>query len=369
MKKICIITYHNPCNYGATLQALATVIFLKDCGFDVEIIDYVPSSRRNFGNLKSIIRNNKDGFHGLVISVIKNISYKKMKRRFDNFSDSLLPLTKEYRSLEELKKDVPKADIYCTGSDQVWNNYYTGDFEDAFFLDFIPNEAACFSFSASFGKSTFNKEELKRLKEKLKKYNFITVREEDGKKIALNLGYKGVKQILDPTLLIDEKKWNDYTSNRVIKNKYVLVYQLHGDSDTLKYAKKFAKENKLKIVKINTMIHHYGAGVKNVYLPDIKDFLWYIKNAEYVFTDSFHGVAFSIIYGRRLGITLPSHFNNRITSLIDQLNCGKYVIDNYNEWRKTISDTDAVMYSKVLSQIRLNNASLIKKYLRKYKTK
>ena len=319
MKKIGLITYHNPCNYGATLQTWATVKYFENRGFKVCVIDYIPSSKRNFGNLSNTIKS-IDGniIKKIIVGIIKNISYRRMKKDFDKYSKEILPLTKRYLNYEELKRIPPEVDYFCTGSDQVWNNYYTKAFEKAFFLDFISGNEVCFSFSSSFGKDKFDDMEKDELKKYLKKYEFITVRESDGINTLKEIGYNNGYQILDPTLMLEKSNWNDFATNNRLKD-YVLVYQLHGDSKTFEEAKKFAKEKNLKLIKIDTMYHHFKLGAKNVMLPNMKDFLGFIKNASYVFTDSFHGVAFSLIFKRKMGITLPSHFGNRITSLLDQI--------------------------------------------------
>ena len=366
MKKIGIITYHNPCNYGATLQSLATVKYLKKKNFDVSVINYVPSSRKNFGKLKDTINTiNGNVLKKIIIGFIKNLSYIKMRKTFDKYSVGLLPLTKEYKNDEELISNPPVADIYCTGSDQVWNNYYTKKFEKPFFLDFVPNGKPCFSFAASFGKSSFNDGEKKELKELLKKYEFISVRETDGLGVLNEIGIENAFQILDPTLMLDFGEWDKIVSNNIKESDYVLVYQLHGDSKTYEIAKKFAKDNNLKIIKINTMYHHYKIGSKNIMLPTLEKFLGYIKNAKYVFTDSFHGVAFSLMFNRLMGVTLPHNFSNRITSLLNQIDGNSFIIDNYDDWYKGINNIDINKIQLNLVKLQSVKTKIIDEYLNK----
>lgn len=364
MKKIGLITYHNPCNYGATLQALATVKFFKDRNFDIEVIDYTPSSKRGFGKLGSTIKSiNGNYAKKICVGIIKNFSYRKMSKSFNRNIDGLFPLSRKYDSIEELRKEPPIVDYYCTGSDQVWNNYYTKQFEEAFFLDFATDNKLCFSYSSSFGKSKFNNKELKEIDKKLKKYKFVTVREKDGLAILRRIGFEKAAQILDPTLMLNREQWNDYVTPNVKAKKYILVYQLHGSSNTIEIAKRFARERGLKIVKISTMYHHLRFGVKNLMLPSFQEFLGYIKNADYVITDSFHGVAFSLIFKKKIGITLPENFSNRITSLLSQIEGENLIVKNYRKWEKEIDKVSLDKIENNLATLREEKIAIFEKML------
>lgn len=339
MKKIGLITYHNPCNYGATLQAYATVKFFEELGFETLVINYVPSSMRNFGKLSKTVNDiNGNIIKKISVGCIKNFSYKRMKKLFDKYSNALLPLSEVYPDYQSLVDNPPNVDIYCTGSDQVWNNHYTKVFERAFFLDFISEKKSCFSFAASFGKKSFSDDENEQLKKMLSKYEFISVREKDGLNILKNLGFSNSKQIFDPTLMVNYDVWKNLASKNISNNKekYILVYQLHGDSEAYKLAKRYSKKKNIKIIKINTMYHQYKIGCTNKLLPTIQDFLAYIRDAEYVFTDSFHGVVFSLIFKRKIGIYLPNNFSNRITSLLDIVDGKNYIIKTLEEWENNI---------------------------------
>ena len=141
MKKIAVITYHRSYNYGAVLQAYATVKFFENQGFDVKIIDYYPQNLRGFGTYKNSFNDvsnaNRNFLVRCILTLVKTPGYKKLKKAFDYFIDKELPLTDSFYSLEELKNNLIDFDIYCTGSDQVWNNYYTHNFDGAYFLDFV----------------------------------------------------------------------------------------------------------------------------------------------------------------------------------------------------------------------------------------
>lgn len=350
MKKIGIITHHNSFNYGASLQAFATVKFFQANGCDPYIIDYRPEYIQGYESFGKTFRtyrsHNKSLIYSLLLTLIKTPSYKRLKKRFDGFTKERMPLTKEYLSIDELRKEIPDVDVFCTGSDQVWNNYYTGCFDDAYFLQFVPKGYPCLSLASSFGKSNFDENDMRCLKEKLTKYGKITVREIEGTQIVQKLGLE-VSLMLDPTLLVDEVVWKSLC-RKLNNGRYVLVYQLHGDSATLKRARRFAGQKKLKVISIITMYHQMRLGCKNVVIPSIEEFLSLFYNAEYVFTDSFHGTVFSHIFEKKVAVTLPKKFSNRITTLLKELGTEDFILGDLKQWEKTV---DSIPYKNVKSKM------------------
>lgn len=341
-KSIHLITYHRAYNYGAELQAYASVLFLESLGYDVKIIDYIPKYLRGFGTFSNtfnqVDNKKKNILLRIILALIKTPSYRRLLKMFNRFIESQLPMTIKYNSYEELLNNTPRADFYCCGSDQIWNNYYTGDFDDAFYLNFLTDKDKCFSLASSFGRSNFDTEEEKYILKSLSKFSFLTVRENDGKKLLDKLELRESKLLADPTLLVDFNVWEQFASKNLIKEKYILVYQLHGDSDAYEYALKFAKNNNMKVVRIITMYHQMRIGCKNVITPNLNEFVGLIKNAEYVFTDSFHGTIFSLVFKRKLGVRLPVRFNGRILSLLENINSEEVVIKDLGIWSKVVDD-------------------------------
>lgn len=365
-KKILdVITYHRCYNYGAALQAYATVEFLSKYDYTVEVIDYYPEDLKDFGTIRNslcdLFNASRNIFLRIILSVIKTRGTKKLKKVFNRFIDNELPLTAPFYSCQQLKEELPKADFYCTGSDQVWNNYYR-NFDDSFFLEFAPNGSKCFSLSSSFGKENFTEEEELYIRRMLKKYDYLSVREQSGVNILSKLGFHG-DLILDPTLLVEPETWYKFAGKDLVHKPYLLVYQLHGDSDTMTLAKKFAAEKNIKIVRIITLPYQIKMGCKNIISPDVHDFVSLLKNAEYVFTDSFHGTVFSLIFHKKLGITLPKRFSNRISSLLSTLDVEHYIINHLSDWEKAINEECDKKIDSKLEILRSENAKKIEGYL------
>lgn len=365
-KQIGIITHHNSYNYGAALQAYATVLFLKDLGFAPQMINYYPEYLQGFGTyrktFKELLISREGIIKSILFTLIKTPSYKKLKKRFDKFALEKLPLTKAYYSLEELEKDLPNCDVFCSGSDQVWNNYYTHLFDGAYFLDFVPRGKKCFSFASSFGKEKFTVDEQFQLKEKLKKFEYISVREESGVNLVKGLGYDATL-MLDPTVLVDTKIWIGLCKKPVMKKPYILVYQLHGDSNTFNVAKTYGKKANIPVISIITMYHQIRPGCKNIIIPTLNEFLGLFRNAEYVFTDSFHGTVYSLLFRKKLAVTLPAKFSNRLTTLLNNLCIDDFIFKDMELWEKMIETVDYGLIQKELCKLRKDKIQEIIKYL------
>ncbi len=366
-KKIGIVTHHNSFNYGAALQAYATVTFLKNNNLEPIIIDYCPDYLQGFGTYKKTYKelslNNTNIIKKVLFTLIKTPSYKYLKKRFDDFSKKNFPMTKPYYSLEELKNILPNCYAFCTGSDQVWNNYYTHKFDPVYFLDFVPNDFKCFSIASSFGKDNFTDEELEYIKEKIKKYNYISIREKTGLKILSDVGYSNAKIMLDPTLLVSTSEWKKLLKPIQNTNPYILVYQLHGDSNAIDLAKEFGKRNKMQIINLVTMYHQIKPGCKNIIIPQVPEFLGLFESAEYVFTDSFHGTVYSLQFEKKLAAALPHNFSGRITSLLNAINAEEFIVDDINKWFDSINKIDYKQLTKKLNALRIKKATELEEYL------
>ncbi|MCM1006886.1 MAG: polysaccharide pyruvyl transferase family protein [Ruminococcus flavefaciens] len=107
---------------------------------------------------------------------------------------------RSYYSISELLADVPQADIYMTGSAQVWNK----SIEKPYFLEYAPKGRKRIAFSASIGRTEFSEYEISETVAMLKKYSAISVREGSAVRLLEHFGIKS-EFVLDPTLILDKK--------------------------------------------------------------------------------------------------------------------------------------------------------------------
>ena len=362
--KVSIITRHAIANYGSLLQSIATEKIFKKIGFDTEIINYIPENEKIENLIDSYIKNSSFWNRNFVTRTTykmlqknniytMNMKFKEFQKQFLNISDL------EYNSKDDFKKNKPLADIYCTGSDQVWGAIGSAKYDENYFLDFLDKNDIAISYAASFGKDKICDELLKELPSLTRKYRGILVREDSAVNILEDSGIDNVEQVIDPTLFLNQEDWDNICINKkMIDENYILIYQLHHNKNLEKYAKKVAKITGKKLVRINTSKYFKFKVGKFVYLPNPGEFLSYIKYADLVLTDSFHGTCFSIIYNKEFIDILPGVTGTRITSLLKVFSLNDRLVKDYNDvsiLQKRIN------YSDVNSKLKKEQSDSMKK--------
>ncbi len=303
------ITCHDVYNYGASLQAYALQYFLAKQGHNVEIIDYIPDYLNRTYNFWYI--SDKSRFYNIsqknplihLLYSIWNIprTYATCGRiyPFKKFKSSHLKCTHKYRTYLELKQDPPKADIYIAGSDQIWNSLLPNGKDPAFFLNFGEKTTKRISYAASFGIPSISKDIKKQTQLYLSCFNKISVRECTGAKILQELGYNSTV-VVDPVFLLKSSEWKDLitTTKRIIKEDYILVYDIFQDNEQLTTAtKELSAKYNLKIVSINDNKKSSYAHI-NISNGGPIEFLNLLYNASFVISCSFHATAFSVIFNK-----------------------------------------------------------------------
>lgn len=323
-KKVGIITQHRVVNYGSVLQTYALQEKIKELGYSCEVIDYYPERFTPLGMLKRI-KNKGEKFKKsfLIRTVARAIiipSYVIRFHMFFKFLGNRIDMTsKTYKTERELEKESFGYDIYCTGSDQVWNYGWNEKIEYPYYLAFAPDSARKISYAASFGKSELEPVEINETRKLLKRYNKISLRELSGVKIVDRLGIKDSVNVLDPTLLLTGNEWRKIASGKYKNDKYILVYNLNRNKKIDNYAKALSKQTGLEVRYISYQIHEFYKNGKIFCNSKVEDFLSLIDNAQYVITDSFHATAFSLNFNKEFVIVYPGKYSTRLQSILEIL--------------------------------------------------
>ena len=305
---IKIITCHDVYNYGASLQSYALQTYLETLGFQVQIIDYTPNYQKVYDIW--FRARNKKGFWGnlsnysnvvfLFVAFYEYIklfpTFKRVKA-FISFKKIYLKTTKEYKTYKELVEDPPIADVYIAGSDQIWSTYFENGKDPSYYCCFGDKNTKRISYAASFGFPFIYGGYNVLVKSLLSGFNAISIREIHGKKILLELGYKA-EFVLDPIFLLTPTLWKKtFKKERSINfMKYVLVYDLsHIDERMSITCKKLSTLEGIPILAINDKYETKYADI-NINDGGPIDFIYLIMNAEHIVTDSFHAMAFSVLF-------------------------------------------------------------------------
>lgn len=348
--KVSIITRHAIPNYGSILQSYASQKTFENLGYDAEILNYVRYDERGKESVISNCHISKDGLKNkikrMIYFCLQYPNSLKMNKTFEKFQKQYLRLSNTiYGSVEELKKDLPKADIFVTGSDQVWGKIGPVEYDPAYFLSFVPEDKKQIAYSASFGKTELNNDLTSQLDKLLKNYSSILVRESSAVDIIEQYTDKSAKHILDPTLMLDREEWDQLCEPTGVEGTdYIFVYQLHHNKEMEDYITRIQKETGLPVYRAHPSIFYSLKPGHFIHLPTPGQFLSYIKNAKYMVTDSFHGTVFSIIFNKQFIDIIPELTGTRIYSLLDLIGQSDRILNDLNDFswmNKTID------YSKV----------------------
>lgn len=363
--KIAIITLHRVFNYGSVLQAYATQKIFEELGYEVEIIDYITEQRTIKKLLFSIPESKNTVIKKITYLIFKSVSIFLKIITFGRFIRKYMSVTKKkYISYGDLVKNPPDADVYVTGSDQIWNSKYNEGIDKGFFLCFAPKEAKKISYASSFGKEKLDINEAYEIKKLLKQYSALSVREDTALKILNQLGFNNSICIIDPTLQIDKDKWSLITRKRMIREKYLLLMLLYNeDNGGTEYAQKIADEKNLKVVKISwEYIKPNGVDVLMTHRsPEV--FLSLFKYADYIVTNSFHGMSFAINFNRQFIAIERNEFNTRLLSLLRLTHLENRLMKHNLDMNIVNDDIDYEKVNKILKDERDKSMDYLKSCL------
>lgn len=297
MKKVGILTFHAAYNHGAVLQAYALKEKIKSLGYETYIINLRSEGQKQQYSIINLSKLDLATMSRNIQNLFFISKIEKRNNKFERFINEKLDVYPQNGiNEEEVKKIANEFDYLIVGSDQIWNNSEKmQDKNDIFFLNF-PGKFRKISYAASFGDDATS---LLKDREKfipwLKDFDDISVRENEGKKLLDSIGIDSVIT-LDPTLLLTKEDWESAIKKIDFKKKYILYYSVNSRKYSISVTKKIAK--KLNLPVINLVLHPKSAfsGFKYVIDNAPNEFLSYIKNAEFVCTNSFHGTVFSIIF-------------------------------------------------------------------------
>lgn len=322
MKKVGILTFHRATNYGACLQAFALKKYLEQKKCDCEIINYKCDAIENFYN-KVYLKD--DSLKTKIKKIITWPIQKKRNKKFKEFIEKeLLNNNLVEISRENVSSINSKYDLFIVGSDQVWSPLCTNG-DRTFLLDFVDDNYKKASYAACLGvvnKKFLENDEVRKL---LNEFNSISVRE----KTSVDILKQHMKEdkssrisvSLDPTFLLKKEQWNELIGERIDNDKYIFVYSLSMPKEIIDYANNLSVKTGFKIIYFTLDNLFTMKNRKNTVTGTPIEFLNYLKNAEYVVTNSFHGTAFSIILNKDFFVlknSNPKHDNSRLENVMNE---------------------------------------------------
>lgn len=326
-KTILLSSIYTGFNYGTSLQALAMKMLTEKYGYDSKIVAHKSSLSKGRDIriskiltmfFRTMFRPSlfKKTFLTYTTSIGKNIDEITKKKFYQYTNDCINP---SLCSKTQIKKMSKEAFACVCGSAQIWNTeaVYVSPM---FYLRYAPKNKRI-AYAPSLGKEYVPNYNKRLLKKYINEIPYVSVRETQGAKVIRDLTSREVPVVLDPTLLFSYEDWNKYSKKTFLED-YVLIYFLDEPSEkTIDLINKtYPDKKKISILydferysKLKNH-EHFSAGPS--------EFLDLIHGAEFIYTDSFHGLAFCInynkkfyIFDRNYGVASPQ--SSRIRSIID----------------------------------------------------
>lgn len=311
--RVGILTFHRALNFGAVLQCYALQVALQKFNVEVEVIDYKNEFIQKFYSPFYIEKYN---WKKIAYMLYAFKSKYVRNKTFHNFRESYLCLSTDQYSKDNIGDANSRYDAIIVGSDQVWNLEQT-DGDVNYLLSFADKEKS-YSYAASFGIDSIHEDIRLVYYKNLQNFKGISVRESSGVNIIADILGVEVEQHIDPTLLLEQEEWEKLANQGIREQgKYICVYKINM-SKCYMYAEELEKRTGIRVIVIKpdkTCPSHF-AKYKNA---SPEDFLALIKNAEYVITDSFHGIVFSTVFKKKFVTCLDSRINNKNTRITEIL--------------------------------------------------
>lgn len=327
MSKIAIATPVDMNNLGNRLQNFAVCEICKKIGLEPVTIDfpkmYCGISINTIIRLMSPICN----IPGLCkIDVINKV--KKLVKGY-LFTQKYLPCI-ECVSEKQIKEVIDSCDYYGIGGDQIWSAFWAKKIWFCGFANKNPDKKIC--FAPSFGKACFSDSEKQILYPQINEISFPAVREITGQTLFKEITGRECIHIIDPVLMLNMGEWLKISGNiRIPSQKYVLSYFLGKNLEQQAVVNRIAQEIGLKIINVLDPSDkmYYGIG------PD--DLIALISKAQYVFTDSYHGILMSLILEspfvicQRMDNGQASDMNTRIECIVRIFDLSSRLFNNIND--------------------------------------
>lgn len=310
MKPIGLVTCYFHHNYGSMLQAYATEMIMQQMELPYQTIackapiTYMQENKFLYIIKKLLIADWKMRLGKMKIEREKKNNpvfaknWEVRNKAFDEFANSYFHVSPYCKNRQELEAMANNYSAFLVGSDQLWrtdsveHGYYT--------LEWVPDNIRKIAYSTSIGVKEVPWFQVEKNKRFMNRFDYIALREQSACDLVYKLTGRKVQVVLDPTLLFTGDQWMSIQQTEPLTDgKYIFCYLLGNNPEQREFIKQVKEKTGYKIVALQHLDEYIpsdeGFADEAPYVGP-REFLNYIRNAEYVFTDSFHCSVFSILY-------------------------------------------------------------------------
>lgn len=338
MKPIALVTCYFHHNYGSMLQAYATEMIMQQMHLHYQTIackapiDYMEENKAIYIVKKLLIGDWKMRLGKMKIEREKKKNpifarnWTIRDEAFNLFAKESFHLSPYCKNRAELKAMANDYSAILVGSDQLWrtdsveHGYYT--------LEWVPDNVRKIAYSTSIGVKEVPWFQVEKNRRFMNRFDYIALREQSACDLVYKLTGRKVQVVLDPTLLFTGEQWmNIQQIEPLTTDNYIFCYLLGNNPDQRTLIKQVQKKTGLKIVALQHLDEYIpsdeGFADEAPYNVGPREFLNYIRNADYIFTDSFHCSVFSILYKKqfftfsRFSERAKQSTNTRIDNLLN----------------------------------------------------
>lgn len=353
--KIGILTYHRAENYGALLQAYALSTYLRNLDNEVSFVDYWPQYHSDYFKFFSWRRFKSTSLKGkteyLLGATLWLCPRMIRKKRLQCFIKHELGISGKPQYTEKTKA-TEHYDVVIYGSDQIWRKQNLGGvgFDDWYFgADNVVADRKIV-YAGSMGTVKSMPADDVYIKQMMENFCNISVREADLQKYLQTLQIPSTL-VIDPVFLLTKEQWMNVAAPKSNKGeKYILFYNLLNKPESITFAEKLSKKTGLPIKEINKKLSLKHLGKRYISTASVNEFLRMILDSEYVVSNSFHGVAFSIIFQKQFFAVGMGEKANRVKSLLNSAGIiERYVVDAGG----SILSLNHIDYQMVLNNLKM----------------
>lgn len=363
METIGIFTFKHS-NYGAVLQCYALQKYLRNHSDNqVQVVDFTTDTHyRQDRYFKKRSNNPIKQLAYILLTLVRFPALLRRRQRTKTFKTDNIRWTSLYSSESQLLSNPPKFDVYCTGSDQVFN--LSGEYKEVYYLHFNTFGGRKVAYAPSFGSNIFDTETEEEVSRYVKDFYALSCRENDGAEFLSKVTDSDVPVVLDPTLLLTKEEWLEVSHKPSSPESYILVYDLNGGKNLITIAKKVKERYKLPIVCITDKIEVFYHIDKQIYDAGPAEFVGWFANAKFVVTDSFHGTAFSVIFSKPFisYIAIPKA-SSRIISLLNNLGLADHIVTKDNLSDANEYNLEGIDVLSRLNYLKNSSSDYINKYI------
>ena len=315
-----VVSYNINCNftnYGSALQSWALTQTIGKLGYHAKLVDYCPdilADKDPLNPLENMWDKDEESRRmcELTMPAIR-INYEK----FERFYTEAFDRTKKKYTSADFNDIIADEEIngFVCGSDTIFCPDEFG-IDDGYYANYDCMRGSAVAYAASFGDPHFSEEDYPILNARLQNFKAFGLREKLMIPYVKEHTNVPVQKVVDPTLLLTSDDYDKIAEDRIIPEKYLLLYARRYNPAMTEYAEKLAEKNGWKIIDISLRATNAERGHQMFYEAGVEEFLSLVKYAEYVVTNSFHGMIFGVHYRRPFVIFSREQCDTKIEEIL-----------------------------------------------------